>query len=441
MPFLIIGIIAFLGIILGKYLFNYWFNHLSLYCAIWGGGIIFYEMKLLPYVELIPEAWYIIGGGFLAFLLGIFTIISSRSIFQNDSKSVNQSNFEIKIMKDNGKILKYTIFLLSTLSLLSAIQNWYVLIKMFGNIPNALIHANLIYRLNVNREIHGVIPYVSALGYVAVFFAGIYSAYKGKFTLLSVYPIIGIVIKELAEVGRAGILLSFIEFFASFFLFRQVLKRIDADKYKFSRRNAIIASTFILALFVLSASFIKIVRGSYESYIGASRKLNKLEGNAIISPSIYLYMSSDVGVLSKFLYEGTETAMFGENTFLPVYSVLSKFEVLKRPSDYQRGYFIPMWTNTGTYLRELYADFGPIGVFLGPYLIGLLTTWFWFKFYERKNLLTFLFLVFFYIIVGYSFIVMVTRLSYWFISLVLLFFFIPVIEKLSEINSKFVLPK
>ena len=33
-----------------------------------------------------------------------------------------------------------------------------------------------------------------------------------------------------------------------------------------------------------------------------------------------------------------------------------------------------MWTNTGTYLREIHADFGYVGLFTIPFLLGLLTT-------------------------------------------------------------------
>ena len=135
----------------------------------------------------------------------------------------------------------------------------------------------------------------------------------------------------------------------------------------------------------MAASLVRISRNigteTSESYEGTSNELRQFKDNLIISPSLYLYLSSDVGVLSQYLRsEGTsypemDYTQFGQNTFLPVYNFLSKFGFIDRVSGYQRGYFIPMWTNTGTYIRELHADFGITGILLGPYLIGLLITW------------------------------------------------------------------
>ena len=90
-----------------------------------------------------------------------------------------------------------------------------------------------------------------------------------------------------------------------------------------------------------------------------------------------------------------------------------------------------MWTNTGTYIRELHADFGVIGVFLVPFLLGLLITWLWFKFYEEKSLVVFTFLVYLYVVVGFSFLVMSSRLNQWFMSQILIVLFIPILEKIA----------
>ena len=80
-------------------------------------------------------------------------------------------------------------------------------------------------------------------------------------------------------------------------------------------------------LFVGSATIIKDFRGTFESYKASSSSLNKLEKGLIISPSIYLYVSSHVGVLSKYFQDPREKAMFGENTFQPIYNFLSKFGI------------------------------------------------------------------------------------------------------------------
>jgi len=307
------------------------------------------------------------------------------------------------------------------------------LIHMFGSIPSVIVNAAVVYRLNVNREIE-FIPFLPSFVYVGVFLSGIYSAYKGKFTFLTFFPFIDIVLKELTYFGRGEILLTLIEFFFSFFLFRHLLKDDQTKEFKFSKANALITSSILIGFLVVSASIVRISRGNYENYVGANNQLEQLKSNFIISPSIYLYLSSDIGVFSKYLQADAEHTSFGQNTFLILYHFLGRLKVIKDPSDFQKGYFIPMWTNTGTYLRELHADFGTTGVLLGSYLIGLILTWLWFKFYEENSLIVFAFLVYFFLIVGFSFLVMATRLNQWYISLFLIVIHLPFLEKIAVRN-------
>lgn len=438
MNFLIIVVISIFGIILGKLLFRKWINHLTIYCVIWGGLVYLYELKLLPYVNLIPLAWFYIISAFISFLLGIITIVTIKSLFPQDSVSAKKSYSVFNIFVDDGKALKYTVFLFSTLCIVVAILNWLVLIKIFGSITSVFINSNILYRLNHRGGIDSGVPYVSilGLGYIAVFFSGIYTAYKGKFTLLTFYPFLGIIIQELANAGRVGILFASMEFVFSFFLFRNLLKETSPKKLMFSKGNAIFASILLIFFLISAVSFIRITRGAFENYVGASRELTKNKNNFILSPSVYLYLSSDIGVLSQYLKAGGENTKFGQNSFLIFYDLLAKLGAVERPRDFQKGYYIPMWTNTGTYIRELHADFGIPGVFLGPYLIGLLATWFWYKFYEEKNLLAFTLLIYLYLIVGFSFLVMISRLPFFFISLFIIVIWIRIIEKMAELIHK-----
>jgi oligosaccharide repeat unit polymerase len=432
MSLLFISFFALSGIVAGKIIFEKWFNHLTLYCFVMGGLIFLYELKLLPYHDIIPIAWFYIISAFLSFLFGIFTILSIRNLFFNESKCFEASLITLDIFLDKGKSVKYFLIFFGSVGLIAAIQNWLVLLGMFGSIPAVFLNAPIIYRMGIEGEIKGVIPYIFTFGYVAVFFAGIYTAYKGKFTFLTFFPFLGIVIREIAIVGRAGMLLGFLEFIFSFILFRHLLNSDVKQRFKFSRTNAFIASALLITFLVISASVVRLTRTpAGEKYRGADKELMQFKNNPIISPSIYLYLSSDVGVLSKYFEQGGEDVMLGQNTFLPVYRFLSRFGIVERPPDFLKGYFIPMWTNTGTYIRELHADFGITGVLFGSYLLGLLCTWLWFKFYVEKKTLAFVFLVYFYLIIGFSFLVVASRLAQWFISLILLVLCIPLVEKFS----------
>lgn len=429
---MISGIILFvflISVLLGKYAFRKFFNHLSLYAFIWSVMILLYEWKLLPYTEIVPEAWFYIFTTFVCFLTGILTLIAARRVFQSANGNTVDFDSSLFIFTDGGVTVKKYLIIFSTISLLGALQHWYILINMFGSITEVFINAIKIYTMNTSGGgIEGQVPFISNFGYVSIFWGAIYTAQRGKFSFLTFYPFVGVIIKELSTLGRAGLLLALIEFLFAFILFRQMLSKDFKNRYSFSKPNGAFAVILLLAIIVVSASLVKISRVSYEQYQGASSTLKSTEGNPILSPSVYLYFSAHLGVLSKYFEKEEENTYFAQNTFLPVYNFLDKLNLVKRPSAYQKGYFIPMWVNTGTYIRELHEDFGTIGVFLIPYFLGILLTWLWFKFMESKNMYFLVLLVYFFIIIGFSFLVMITRTSYWIISMSLILLSIPVIE-------------
>jgi oligosaccharide repeat unit polymerase len=431
MSLILVVLTSSLGVLIGKYLFKKWFNHLTIYCIIMGGLIFFYELKLLPYRDLTTLTWFISVSASISFFLGIVTIITARDLSNRKQVLTSHStNLYLSIFEDDGKALKYSVLFFSLIGLFVAVQRWYVLINMFGSISAVLVNASVVYRLNVNREIKEFIPILPSFIYVAVFLSGIYSAYKCRFSLLTFLPFIGIVLKELTYFGRGEMLFTSMEFLITFFLFRHLLNEDKLKRFKFSKKNAIIASSILILLMITSASLVRISRGSYENYSGASKELRSLKENFIISPSIYLYLSSDIGVFNKYLESEGEDTKFGQNSFFIIYELLSRFEAVEKPNAFQKGYYIPMWTNTGTYIRELHADFGIFGVLLVPYLLGLIITWLWFKFYEEKNLNAFAFLVYLYLIIGFSFLVMVTRLNQWYFSLFFILLYLPILKKI-----------
>jgi oligosaccharide repeat unit polymerase len=127
-----------------------------------------------------------------------------------------------------------------------------------------------------------------------------------------------------------------------------------------------------------------------------------------------------------------ESKMIGETTFQPFYNFLAKLGVVDPVSYYDKGYFIPSWTNTGTYLRDLYGDFGVIGIFLIPFLIGLLASLFWYKFYEEAKIWQLLILAFIYVIIMFSFLMMYTRFANFYLIVISLLLLVPLLEKLAS---------
>lgn len=419
------------GIISGKLIFKSWVNHLTVYFFVIGGLTFLYELNLLAYKELTTLTWFILISSTISFILGISTILSARKLNLSFVNQESKSFSDIPLFKDDGKILKYSAVFFSMVGLFVALHRWYIMINIFGSIPAVFVNAAWVYRINVKGEIKEFIPILPSFVYVGVFLSAIYTAYKGKFSFLSFFPILCIILKELTYFGRGEMLFSTLEFFFTFFLTRNLLNREKNIKFNFSRINAGISIILLVALVITAASVVRTSRGVKENIRGSSQELKQLEENFIITPSVYFYLSSDLGVLNQYLIEEKETAKFGENTFRGVYYFLSKLRIVEEPQFFQRGYFIPYWSNTGTYLREIHADFGIWGVYLLPYLLGLLLTWLWYKFFNEKNFIVLAILVYLNIIVAFSFLVMVTRLNQWFLSLLLILISLHFLNKLA----------
>jgi len=425
----IILLIGISSILLSKYYFGKWFNHLSLYSCIWMSMLFFYEIRLIRYYELSLNTWLVIISAFVGFVLGIMTIFCARSVFNKSNIIKITPKLSTSLFYKNSLILKIAIILIFFVGILSAFQHWKVLFDEYGTLTNIIIEASKIYRDRVEGSVEGVTPYVWLISYVGVFIAGMYSAYINKLSLLALLPIIAVLLKEIANFGRVGMLLSFFEFFTSYLLFRHYLSWQGGPIIKTSRIKIALSFTLLFVLLIAGASTVKFLRNPIDPMKGSSAALRTYRGGFVISPSIYLYASSHVGVLNKHLEEEAQAKLVGSKTISPIYRFLSRFEFVEKPKYHQKGYFTPQWTNTGTYLRDIHGDFSYWGVFSIPFLLGLLCTYFWFKFYEGGNLTDYIILTYLYLLIAMSFLVWVSSFPQWMIALLLLLIIMPLLEK------------
>src|SRR5690606_21686308 len=109
MSLLLTAVISALGIISGKLVFKKWTNHLTFYCLIMEGLVFLYELKLLPYPDIIPIALFLLVSAFLSFLFGILTVITARNLGRNDIGYFGKNNLTLTIISDNGSVIKYSI--------------------------------------------------------------------------------------------------------------------------------------------------------------------------------------------------------------------------------------------------------------------------------------------------------------------------------------------
>lgn len=438
-----ISIIAsILSIILSKHLFKKWFNPLSLYTVVWGGMTYLYGLRLLPYYEISSHAWILIVLSYLSFLMGTVIVFNARNVFFTYEKEAIWSENEFFLFHNDGKNLKILVLVLGLLGLFAALQHWYVLVKEYGSVAQVFIRAQRVYHMkNVGTESLGEIPYLWISSYISIFFAGIYLAFKNKLEMVVLLPIIGISLKSMATFTRSGILFGLLEIVIAFVLTKYILSNKNGSKNK-KNKKIIIAAVLLAVLMVGSATVVKMARQTMDKSItGKSSSMSQFEGNVILSPAIYFYLSSQIVTFSSYLKTEDENHLPFEYTLFPLYRVLGKFNLVTRPNTHSFGYYTPTWSNTATYLRNLHSDFGYAGIILGPFLFGLLSSYFWIVLFYRKKLIYVVYLTFIMISIGMSFFTLQSQVTLW-VSIVGSVFiikyfknsyFIPII---SEVNVK-----
>lgn len=93
--------------------------------------------------------------------------------------------------------------------------------------------------------------------------------------------------------------------------------------------------------------------------------------------SVYWYIASPLAAFGEFLKTHDGNWRLGQSVFLPIYKWLARAHLVPVPDSmsiiYMEKIHIPYMANVYTYLRNIYEDFGFVGLGVIPYLLGLLS--------------------------------------------------------------------
>ena len=416
------------GLLIGRLLFERWFNHFSLYSLIWGAGLALFEWRLIDYTPIAAEVWMLIGYAWAAFGVGAAILILAKAAI-GERPSVEVVAYSTRTTLVEKRLLTAFILLLSLIAIVTVIQHWMVLINRFGSILGVLINGSRIYHLTVAGKITGKLPYFDSLALTGICLAGVYCARYGKITILALPPFAATILSDIGQGGRAKILIGGILFFTAYLLTRLS----PAPSRAMHKAKKLIAFIVVFASLLSAMEFIRSYRGAFESFYGASKELSRFEGKIFFTPSIYIYLSSHPGVLSAYWKAGGEPTPFpGSYTFAPLFRVLAKFGLTENVPFFQKFYNIPFATNTATYLRELHSDFGITGILVAPFLLGLVTTHLWLKVRQRYSLVTISLLTHVYVIIAFTYLFQVTRLGQLAVSLIAALFIGGIVDHIRD---------
>ncbi len=408
------------SLFIGRWTFGRWINHIAFYSIPWGFTLVLFHSGLIRYFPLGDEAWMLIIFAWLAFLAGSLTIPAARFSTSRTIPPSSSKRF-IEINESTLRPLYSAMWILNIVLIIHTVYEVLNVIRLMGGDPaNIVALANVLYNIRVKEGIPGSIPYIGQLVFLGAVLSGIYTSSVGRIRLAAFIPFVIAVVTSFIQVVRALALIVVVLFICAYFLNRMRTEENLRNAVK-SALKRFLAVVFLLALLVVTVEVVRSTRGLYERFSGQSGALKGLrkEQTAFISPSIVMYFSVHNGVLDQYLKEDVEHVVWGRYTFAPVWRVLSKLGFDTYVGFYQNWFYnTPVPANTGTYIREIHADFGVSGVVLVPYILGLLCSRYWYRVIEANKILDLTILTHLYSIVAMSWFVMLTQLGGWYLSLI-----------------------
>lgn len=352
------------GLVLGRVLMKRWYNHLTIYSFFWTGSLAFYTLRLIQYYEISTEAWFYIGISWFMLSLGTFVVVFSRAV-THKSGSVPEIKEDTKsYLTINPKFLTRAIILFSIASIVAIIYQLVYIVRTFGGIGAAIINANLLYRLRVEGELSGI-PYLGSFPLVTCCLAGIYTALRRRFNFLSILPFVLVGLHGMVVMGRTDIVIA-----AALFL----TALLHTPHERFITRKTIFALILVAILAVGTFAFISSARRLFTQFKQETQDMAALRNRLMFLPSFYFYLTAPPVAFSEYLSVGEEKFFPGSYTFKPVFNILTKVGLADPLPLFNQYLSTPEPINAGTYLRELYADFGPFGVVIFPFVLGIILT-------------------------------------------------------------------
>ena len=403
-----------LTVLLGRWMFGRWFNHVGLYGFLWGTTLALFQSGLMYFYPLEPETWLVIGAGWAAFVTGAAFIVAAR--FAAGAPEESSAPTRLPEPMNASRILRAVLWILNVVLAIEAIRHAMIISHLIGGIANFGRVANILYNLRIRQEIPGLIPYLSSADLAACLLAGVYASRTGRFQPVWLIPPLLTIVDSVLNMSRGTMIIGGV-LFATGYVMNERKEALKSLKHGPSKIRRFIAVALALALFVAGIDFVRSSRGIVESYGTATSALTRLNGEAFITGSVVFYATGSYGVLNQYLKQEDEQGMVGGYTFAPFWRLIAKIGFHTYVEQSQPFYLTPRASNNGTYLRELDVDYGLAGITAGPFVLGALASFYWFKPRRSQKLPHMMILGHIYVVVVMSLFLIATQWGYWLASL------------------------
>lgn len=416
----ILTFLAAILIIVSWSVTSHLFNPLSVYTFVWYIGLLTATLNWVGFEEIDVYGWIIIGISCFAFALGFFTVVIA---YKGVSRRYIRFARTFYSLGDDVEIdkVKTLIFLFCMISLISICYEWFSILRITGSFSGFLANANSIYSERIKGYGPPSIPYLPSFALAASALAGVQIARARQFNFLNMLPLGLVFLSNLASMGRTGIFMALGLYVTPYLVLLNIKSREQRSNVK-GGVKLIVVVLLISLVVIMGTNFIRDARGGIESYsMPQSRLLDILQKIGLFRPSLYAYIGGPLVTFAESLYVDPNVLGRGEvpgvQTFAPFFRFLSKLGLSTPVAYYEEFVDIGIGQmNTGTYLKDVYIDFGIPGVVVFPYLLGFFVTLLYQRTRRNPNIFYLTAISFLYLYIEMSALLNLFRLGYYIIS-------------------------
>lgn len=382
-----------------KVLFGSYFAPLGVYGSVWLGALLLFHLPVFNYRTLSSLTVGVIWLSFGTFTCGALTIGLAARLGRRQCK-VNVVRKPAAVV--NRKLLEYAIVILSILGVVGAMGLLVRVASVYG--LAGLFHEASRIRAEVavfgeNIKVGKGTIYALGLIYVAGSLSGFYLGYFRRRFLFAYLPVVSIIVFEIAFLGRAEVLIFSLLFSICYIAGMRVV-RLHGSRAKV---RPVMTAREIIALAV--AVVIVFVAVNALLHKGVSeRQFARVHLPASLL-NIYAYIATPIAALDVALSRPMDHYLLGQATFYPAARALYRIGLIRNIAN--TSYVLdtvrtPVPSNTFTYLRPLYEDFGLIGIAFLPWLIGVLSSYLFMLYKRRPNLIKIVTMAYIYVFLVFS---------------------------------------
>ncbi len=308
--------------------------------------------------------------------------------------------------------IRKALIYVTLLAAIGVIDQIRVVSSRFGGVIQAIVfNAGEIYLERTANELSWL-PYLGSVLYVACVLAAVYAIQTGSWRLASC-PIILIVLTSLFSMSRGGLTV-----FGPFVLIPCLYTPRPVRTVVTKRTKVMAVAAAVLAIGVFFA--VNSLRGLETDFPGRTDAIDSISAYMPDFPSIYSNFSAEPVAFSIYLDKsGSQTGeFFGRYTFAPAFRLAARLGFPTKVPTYEENYYTPVPMNIGTYLKNVYSDFGIGGIVLFPFFLGAICTTLHLNLQRSWDIRTLLILTHLYVYIIFSILTSFTVSGEWYISLI-----------------------